>query len=294
MESLINLSLWSSMVFMSVAHLVRAQSSGGQAVRRYFVVLLLTIFCSAASAPIRAQTVPGSIEIADLAVPSGGTERVLLIAARPARATVILLAGGDAVLVIDNAGTVTPGTNFLVRTRGLWAVQGFNVVVPGPLNGQSLIGRRSTSAYAAELDRVVDFARSRSNVPVWLIGTSQGSTGAVNGAAHFGSKVAGVVLTSSVTQRNRADETVFDAEPGLISVPTLVVANTADTCRATPPGDASRILAAVVRSPRKELMTFESWEIRSGPCQAESPHGYQGIEAAVVQRIGDWIKSTPR
>ncbi len=43
-----------------------------------------------------------------------------------------------------------------------------------------------------------------------------------------------------------------------ISVPTLVVANTADTCRATPPGDAPRILAAVARSPRKELMMFES------------------------------------
>ena len=141
---------------------------------------------------------------------------------------------------------------------------------------------------------MVDFARSRSNVPVWLIGTSQGSTGAVNGGAHLGSKVAGVVLTSSVTQRNRADETVFDSEPGLISVPTLVVANTADTCRATPPGDAPRILAAVVRSPRKELMTFESREIQSDPCQAASPHGYLGIEAAVIQRIGDWIKSTPR
>lgn len=165
-------------------------------------------------------------------------------------------------------------------------MQGFNVVVPGPPNGQSLIGRRSTSAYAAELDRVVDFARSRSNVPVWLIGTSQGATGAVNGGAHL-SKVAGVVLTSSVTQRNRADETVFDSEPGLISAPTLVVVNTADTCRATPPADASRILAAVVRSSRKELLMFESREIQSGPCEAESPHGYFGIEALVVQQIGD-------
>src|SRR4029077_5659136 len=102
------------------------------------VILLLTIFCSATCAASGAQTVPGSIDVADLAVPSGGTERVLFIAAQPAPATVILLAGGDAVPAIDNAGTVTPGGNFLVRTRGLWAMQGFNVVVPGPSNGQSL------------------------------------------------------------------------------------------------------------------------------------------------------------
>ena len=80
--------------------------------RRYCIILLLTIFCSATCAASGAQTVPGSIEVADLAVPSGGTERVLFIAAQPARATVILLAGGDAVLAIDNAGTVTPGGNF--------------------------------------------------------------------------------------------------------------------------------------------------------------------------------------
>jgi len=41
-------------------------------------------------------------------------------------------------------------------------------------------------------------------------------------------------------------------------------------------------------------MMFESREIQSDPCQAASPHGYLGIEATVVQRIGDWIKSTPR
>jgi hypothetical protein len=36
------------------------------------------------------------------------------------------------------------------------------------------------------------------------------------------------------------------------------------------------VLAALTRSPRKELMMM-------------SPHGYLGIEGAVVQRISDWI-----
>jgi hypothetical protein len=255
------------------------------------VCLILAIACSAIGGRSEAQTtIP---EIADIPLSTGGAERVLFIGTQGARATLILLSGGDGVLSIDNAGNVTPGGNFLVRTRFHWAAQGFNVVVPGPANGQSLVGRRSTAAYAAELDRIVDFARSRSNAPIWLIGTSQGSTAAVNGAAHLGQKVAGVVLTSSLTQRSRAGETVFDAEPGRISVPVLVVTNTADTCRFTPPGGAPQILAALVRSPRKELVMVESRDIRSEPCRAASPHGFLGIEAAVVQRISDWIKTVP-
>lgn len=261
--------------------------------RIFYIILFAAIWCFAISPAARAQTVAGPVEVADLAVPTGGSMRVLFVNTRSSRAIVILLSGGDGVFTIDNAGGVRPGGNFLVRTRALWAAQGFGFVVPGPANGQSLSGRRSTAAYVGELDRVVDFARSRSNGPVWLIGTSQGSTAAVNGGAHLGPKVAGVVLTSSVTRPGRAGETVFDAAPGMISAPTLVVANSADTCRFTPPGDAPHLVAALIRSPRKELTMFESREIQSDPCRAHSPHGYLGIETAVVQRIAEWIRSTP-
>jgi pimeloyl-ACP methyl ester carboxylesterase len=257
---------------------------------RLFLALLLGVLVVPAA---RAQGVPVTAEVVDLALPTGGSGQVLFLGRRSGQATVILLAGGDGVFTIDAAGNVTPDRNFLVRTRGLWVAQGFDVVLPGPPNGQSLSGRRSGADYAGELDRVVDFARSRSNAPIWLIGTSQGAIAAVNGGARLGSKVAGVVLTSSITRPGRAGETIFDAGPGLISTPVLVVANSADTCASTPPGDAPAILAALVRSPRKELMLFESHEIRSDPCRARSPHGYLGIEPVVVQRIAEWIRSVP-
>jgi hypothetical protein len=32
-------------------------------------------------------------------------------------------------------------------------------------------------------------------------------------------------------------------------------------------------------------------QIQSDPCEAMSPHGYLGIEPAVAQRIGDWIRT---
>jgi hypothetical protein len=217
-------------------------------------------------------------------VASMGTDRVLFMAGPAARATVILLPGGDGIVAIDDSGNIhAGGGNFLIRTRDLWRSQGFNVVVPG--HTQTRIGQRSTPRYAAELDWLAEFARLRSPAPVWVIGTSQGSMAAVNAGAHV-AKLGGVVMTSSVTQRSRADETVFDSDPGAITIPALVVANTGDGCGATPPGDAARILAALTRSPRKELILVDSHEARSDPCGAQSPHGFLGIESSVVQRIG--------
>jgi len=232
-------------------------------------------------------------EVVNLPIPSGGTEQVLFIAAPQPRATVILLSGGSGLIAIDNAGNVRPGNNFLVRTRGLWAAQGFTALLPGPPNGASLLGTRHTPGYLAALGAVIDYARSRVESRVWLIGTSQGSTGAADGAAHLAPKVAGVVLTSSVTRIGRADETVFDADPGAIAVPALVVSNSGDGCAVSPPGDGPRLLAALARSPRKELILVESSQIQSEPCEALSPHGYLGIEAMVVQRIADWVKAAP-
>jgi hypothetical protein len=227
---------------------------------------------------------------ADIPLGAGGSERVLFAGPVNPRATLIMFPGGPRIVDISATGTTT-NRNFLVRTLPLWVAQGFTVEILGSPNGASLLGQRHTSGYAAAIDRAIDFARSRANAPVWLVGTSHGSTAAANGAAHLGNKIAGVLLSSSVTRQGRAGETVFDSEPGLIAVPALIVANQGDTCMLTPPGDAQSLAAALTRSPRKEIIIVASDQIQSDPCEAMSPHGFLGIETAVVQRIGDWIRT---
>ena len=221
----------------------------------------------------------------------GSAADELLLPAPQQRATVVLLPGGEGLISIGDSGGVERGGNFLVRTRAQWASRGIGALVVGPMNGASLLGLRHTPGYATALAAAIDFARSRANVPVWLVGTSQGSVAAANGVAHLPVRVAGVVLTSSVTQRSRSGETVFDADPGAIAVPALVIANQSDTCTASPPADAARILAALARAPRREFITFTSTELRGDPCEAFSPHGYFGLEDQVIQRMADWITS---
>ncbi|MBV9863023.1 MAG: alpha/beta hydrolase [Alphaproteobacteria bacterium] len=243
----------------------------------------------AAILPLR----PAAAQVADLPLATGGTERVLLLVPPNPRAVLIMLPGGDGTIAIDNSGQVQRGGNFLIRTRDLWVQQGLAVLLVAPPDGHSLMGERHSPAYAAAIGTAADFARSRVNAPVWLVGTSQGAIAAVNGAARLGTKIAGLVVSSSVTRLGRSGETVFDAYPGSVAVPALVVANTRDTCVVSPPGDAAALAAALSASPRKEVVTFESSEIRSDPCEAMSPHGYLGIEAAVIRGIADWIKSSP-
>ena len=152
----------------------------------------------------------------DLPLADGGVQRLLYAAPDNPRAALIMLPGANGMVEIGQDGTIRRmGQNFLLRTRPLWQSHGLTVVVITPPNGMSLLGHRHTPAYAATIGQAVDFVRSRTNVPVWLVGTSQGATAAVNGGAQLGGKVAGIVVASAVTGRNSSGETLFDSEPGI-------------------------------------------------------------------------------
>jgi hypothetical protein len=56
---------------------------------------------------------------------------------------------------------------------------------------------------------------------------------------------------SSVIRCFLTGKTIFDAEPGAIAVPVLVVSNEYDTCAETSPGDTPMVLSALTRAPRR-------------------------------------------
>jgi hypothetical protein len=245
-----------------------------------FVPLIAILLVAAR--PVSAQAVVQDI---------GGTQLLYSGPANP-RAIAFVFAGGDGTVAFNTSGQITHmGNNFLLRTQSLWLAQGLGYAALG--SGSSLMGQRHTPAYAQTIGRAIDALRTRANAPVWLIGTSQGAIAAANGAAHLPGRVAGVVLTSSVAGRSASGETVFDSDLGAIAVPALVVANRGDTCPSAGPGFAPQILAALARSPRKDIIYVESHQLQSEPCEAMSPHGYLGIESDVVQRIAGWIASAP-
>lgn len=230
-----------------------------------------------------------------LAVPVGthGTQSVLYIAPTHARGAIVMLPGGAGNVGLEQSGALH-NENFLIRTRLLWVEHGYAVIIPDALDHKDLRGLRASGEYAAAVDALVKFAHTRvTEGPVILMGTSQGSIAAMNGASHAQpGDLAGVVLTESVSRLSGSHETVFDADPAGVRVPALVVANRDDACNVAPPSDASRIASSMKNSPGVRVL-YVSGGISRVPnaCEALTPHGYYGIEQQVVAQIADWMQA---
>lgn len=181
----------------------------------------------------------------------------------------------------------------MVRTRRLWTEKGYAILIPDTVEHANLRGERSSAAYGAIILRLVAFAHAKNKGPVYLLGTSQGSIAAVNAAARSRpGTVAGLILTESVTVMGASEETVFDADPGNVHVPVLIVANRADTCHVAPPVDAEKIARRLAASPSVKVEYIDGGEQRSAsPCGSLTPHGYNGIEPSVVALVSRWIAS---
>jgi hypothetical protein len=250
---------------------------------------------SAAHAAPRDVPQPDS-GVVDLQLADGNVQRVWYRAPEQPAAALVLLPGGDGVLSIDGAGAINLDTdNFLVRTRAEWIARGFAVAIPDvPSDRSTLLNSRLSRGYGEILRRIVAYVRSRTGAPIWLIGTSQGTNAAANGAARMTQgEIAGLVLTSSLSRAGRRySETVFGADLNLIIVPTLIVGHQGDRCLNTPASEAEHIRRALIKSPRTEVMLFDGGAPpRSDECRGYSEHGYLGIEAEVLDRIGAWIKA---
>lgn len=239
-----------------------------------------------------AQTAVSATEhVLNLPVAGGDQQRALYASPPHPRAIIVMLPGGAGDVGLAGDGDIAHGNNFVVRTRALWNAAGFAVLIPDAVDGRNLRGLRSSARYAALVGDLVAAAHAQAAVPVFLLGTSQGSIAAMNGAAQLREgQIAGVVLTESVSRQGGSHETVFDAHPDRVNVPALVVANSDDRCNVAPPQDAGKIAAAMTGAPRVKVLNVGGGEQRSSrECGSLSPHGYYGIEQVVVNQIAAWM-----
>lgn len=241
--------------------------------RPLIVLALALLFAETATAQQRT----------DLPSRPGVSQPVYVTGVPSPKASVILFPGGSGVVAqVRN--------NFLLRVAPRFVEQGMTVAVfDTPSDHLSGMGAqfRATAEHATDIAAVVAMLKSRSPAPVWLVGTSRGTISAANGAANPGAaRIAGAVLTSSVWQGGIAAVALDQ-----IRLPVLVVHNRDDGCRESPFSDTSLMMGRMRQAPVKELLAVSGGSLRSGPCEALSPHGYYGIEDQVVPPIIAWIKA---
>lgn len=233
--------------------------------------------------------------VVDIPTRPGVTQRFIYLTPSKPKAAVVLYAGGHGGLKISDSGEFGWGKgNFLVRSRALFAEQGFAVaVVDAPSDRDDLKAFRQTPQHLEDARAVIAWLREQTRAPIWLIGTSRGTLSAAFIATQLPRAEGGadgVVLTASVLAgKEGRTRPVPDMPLERISIPTLLVHHKQDGCKACPFAATENVMAKLVATPRKALIAFEGGESRGDPCEAFAYHGFNGIEREVVPRIAEWI-----
>ena len=225
----------------------------------------------------------------------GVTQQILIEQPNNSKANLLLFAGGKGKIRLNNGGYKN-NNNFLVRSRQLFIDTGLTtILIDAPSDKQDKLGMlkgfRNSQKHVKDIEAVIDYVRSLSNKPIWLVGTSRGTESAAYAAIHLNDKIDGVVLTSSISRTDNKGTSVTDLALDKITVPVLSIHHKEDKCKATIPMVIKSIKSKAYNSSRVETKLFSGGDepISKNPCQARTYHGYLGIEKKVIESIARFI-----
>lgn len=229
-----------------------------------------------AALPAPARTAPPEQQVT-VSGQSGISVPVVYAPADRAWASAILFVGGDGKLADEQV-------SFLFRVRGAFVAAGINVAVPDtPSDHPGGFGPlfRTWTANQQDIEAIVAFLKSKSPLPVWAVGTSNGTISAASGAAALGpGAIAGLVLTSAVWLGGLQQVPVET-----IAVPVLEIQNRDDQCPAANPAIAQKSMARFREAPDKRFIAVAGGGAGGAPCGTGSPHDLWGVENEVVPPI---------
>ena len=250
-------------------------------------------------------------------------------------ATLILFTGGNGQLLLlsptggwqgaPDLSTVRlgPTQNFLVRQRNNFAGPTasdtaepdltFNVImmdVPSdhtggyPYDTTKGTSFRKSANHQSDIADVIAYARTSFGVPVWLVGTSNGSTSAAKGALIAAqnpdtSKPAdggpdGVVLTSAITLSTDPND-VLGMDLKDIALTAMIVVDSQDQCPnsdqpAARVNEIARHLTTSLDFRGKTVATPTPYSTDASEyCQGDGYHGFSKGEGSAVYPIRAWI-----
>lgn len=211
-----------------------------------------------------------------------------------ANATVLLMPGGKGGIGAMGKDGRPSSTNFVIRSGDLFSAAGFNVAMMSkPSDLPELDGPARVGAdHMDDIRKTVSYLKQRFGVPVWIVGTSWGSTSTAAAAIALRDEnlIAGIVLTSSITAY-RLKQAVPRLELEKINVPTLVMHHEQDACQHCRPFEVSSILQGLkTASVKKQIMVNGGSNPTGDPCYEFHYHGFIGMEKEAVETIAAWIK----
>ena len=234
-------------------------------------------------------------EAVKLKTREGVTVRVAIVAPSAPKGVAILFAGGAGKLRIKRDGTIKRGTNFLVRSRALFAVNGFVALVPDTSSdrkkGDGLRGFRDVIEYLEDLKALVAYARKTYNLPIWLVGTSAGTISVAHGAEKLKGALRpdGLVFSASITEDSSHGAHVLNFDIDDYTGPVLISHHQRDDCSVTPPDGVDDIKDKLTKASAVGVQLYDGGEAAGQECKAKHYHGFNGIEDKVVGDMTKWM-----
>ncbi len=222
----------------------------------------------------------------------GVTATLFWEAVPDAKATVFLFPGGAGGFGKVEDGKATGG-NFLVRSAPYFLANGFNVAIFGRPNDMELGWmERTEPAHMTDVAMVLNFVKQKSDLPVWIVGTSRGTVSATAMAINVRDPaIAGLVLTSSVV-RFATPGAVPRQDLAAIKMPVLVYHHAKDGCKHCQASEAPFIIKGLTNAPIKKLMVVDGGANPTGDvCAGQHWHGFIGMERNAIDQIEAWIKA---
>ncbi len=236
-------------------------------------------------------------------IPSRGVKiRALLIRPAQSAGSVILLAGGHGNLQISPQGKIGWGAgNQLVRTRAEYAKAGFAVLVPDVApdlklpGGGVRQGARYSREWGEDIGSLVGYMR-RMKEPVTVVATSRGAVtaGVALKEAEKFTRPDAMVLTAPMlmkVENQPSFQMAADNRPEKArAIPMLVIAHRKDACSYTN-ADVIKRFEDWMKGGKLEVTWLDGPQGTGDPCEAQSAHGFFGIDGQVVRTVTGWIKA---
>jgi dienelactone hydrolase len=244
-------------------------------------------------------------ELVEIDTRPGTTQKLVLLTADNAVASAILLVDGPGKIDIGGSKdgpTIDKKNFFLVRIHEDLAMQGINVAVLDVASDQQKEGLsfmwRLSDLHANDINAVADYLKKTKNVPVWIVGSSNGSLSAASIATRNPEKYGGIVFASSLIKfgpKVKVYKThpkgILSCDLSKITLPVLILAHRDDQCPFTAPSGSEEVKAALVNSPVAKVIFYSGGkQPEAEACRSLSAHGFYGLEKEVANDIARFIK----
>lgn len=210
--------------------------------------------------------------------------KTFLIEAPKPKAVVLLFIGGDGVLDLKADGS-SKKQNPLNRSAQLWKAYGINsVLVDSPFDlGDARRGNiRGKSEHLTRVQSVVQYYKTRFNLPVWIFGHSMGTVTAVQFANQNDKSGA---LSGIIIAGTHIGETLNSN----FTKPVMAIHHQKEACAATPISASEAIIKGRSNETKSELVMIDGGENVGAACMGLAYHGFNKTEDQLVDAAAKFI-----